>query len=144
MKRTTPSLSSSFARLALTAGLLLALAAPARATDFRSTDVQPDGYPTVEAVKFMGAQLAKATGGKLNIKVFSSGALGSEKDTIEQAKIGAVAMARVNISPMRINASGMIPPAPTPCRARAKINEVMLFARPHQTEPIRNSAMAEA
>jgi hypothetical protein len=49
----------------------------------------------------------------------------------------------VNISPIRMNANGMMPPAPIPCRARAKISEVMLFASPHQTEPIRKSAIAE-
>ena len=87
-------------RLAVVAGLSAALAVPARATEFRSTDVHPDGYPTVEAVKFMGQTLSKATGGKLSIKVFNNSALGSEKDTIEQTKIGAVAMTRVNIAPM--------------------------------------------
>ena len=86
--------------LGLLAGLLVSSSVSARATEFRSTDVQPDGYPTVEAVRFMGQTLSKLTGGKLTIKVFNNSALGSEKDTIEQTKIGALAMTRVNISPM--------------------------------------------
>ncbi len=76
------------------------LGMPAHATDFRSTDIHPDGYPTVDAVKYMGTVLAKLTNGKHTIKVFNNSALGAEKDTIEQAKIGAVAMTRVNIAPM--------------------------------------------
>jgi TRAP-type C4-dicarboxylate transport system substrate-binding protein len=94
----SPSLSRLGPAQILIAGLLVLAAAPAGATDLRSTDVQPEGYPTVEAVKFMGAQLSKATGGKLNIKVFSSSALGSEKDTIEQTKIGAVVMTCLNLA----------------------------------------------
>jgi tripartite ATP-independent transporter DctP family solute receptor len=86
--------------IGLMAGLLVSTGMTARATEFRSTDIHPDGYPTVEAVKFMGQTLAKLTGGKLTIKVFNNSALGGEKDTIEQTKIGAVAMTRVNIAPM--------------------------------------------
>jgi tripartite ATP-independent transporter DctP family solute receptor len=59
-----------------------------------------DDYPTVAAVKHMSEQLAKASGGKYTIKVFNKGALGSEKETIDQVKIGALEMTRVNISPM--------------------------------------------
>ena len=84
----------------LAAGLCAGALATAHATDFRSTDIHPDGYPTVDAVKYMGTVLNKLTNGKHSIKVFNNSALGAEKDTIEQAKIGAVAMTRVNIAPM--------------------------------------------
>lgn len=82
------------------AGLLAACGLAAHATEFRSTDIHPDGYPTVEAVKYMGTVFNKLTGGKHSIKVFNNSALGAEKDTIEQTKIGAIAMTRVNIAPM--------------------------------------------
>ena len=85
--------------LLATAGLLAHTTA--RATDFRSTDIHPDGYPAVDAVKYMGTVLNKLTNGKHGLKVFNNSALGAEKDTIEQAKIGAVAMTRVNIAPRR-------------------------------------------
>ena len=71
-----------------------------QATVFRSTDIHPDDYPTVVAVKGMSETLGKLSGGKHSIKVFNNGALGAEKDTIEQTKIGALAMTRVNIAPM--------------------------------------------
>ncbi|MBB4224449.1 TRAP transporter substrate-binding protein [Variovorax sp. 375MFSha3.1] len=72
----------------------------AHATEFRSADIHPDDYPTVTAVKFMSERLKALSGGKHSIKVFNNSALGSEKDTIEQAKIGALQMVRVNIAPM--------------------------------------------
>ena len=51
---------------------------------FRSADTHVDGYPTVEAVKYMSEELSKASNGRLSIKVFPASQLGEEKDTIEQ------------------------------------------------------------
>ena len=84
---------------------LLALAAAfalgAQATEFRSADTHnADDYPTVVAVKHMSELLEKASGGKHKIKVFNKAALGCEKETIDQVKIGALDMARVNVAPM--------------------------------------------
>ena len=70
------------------------------ATEFRSSDIHPDDYPTVAAVKFMSQRLSVLTKGKHTIKVFSAGALGNEKDSIEQTKIGALSMVRINVAPM--------------------------------------------
>ncbi|HEY2903939.1 MAG TPA: TRAP transporter substrate-binding protein [Polyangia bacterium] len=112
--------------LGLSVGLLLSTSMAAHAADFRATDVQPDGYPTVEAVKFMGQALSKATGGKLGIKVFNNSALGSEKDTIEQTKIGAVAMTRVNISPMNnICPTTVVPTLPFLFHSKAHMRKVL-------------------
>ena len=76
--------------------LLAMSATTAMARNFRSADVHAKDYPTNQAVKFMGEELSKATGGKDNIKVFADSSLGSEKDTIEQVKIGALDMVRVS------------------------------------------------
>jgi tripartite ATP-independent transporter DctP family solute receptor len=66
----------------------------------KSSDVHPFGYPTVEAVKSMGEKLAKETNGRLTIQIFPSMQLGGEKEMIEQAQVGALAMARVSVGPM--------------------------------------------
>lgn len=76
--------------------LSLSLAGTAMAREFRSSDVHPDDYPTVMAVKKMGEIIAEKTGGKYSVKVFGQSALGSEKDTVEQVKLGALDMVRVN------------------------------------------------
>ncbi len=81
--------------------LAAAIALGAQATEFRSADTHnADDYPTVVAVKHMSELLEKASGGKHKIKVFNKAALGSEKETIDQVKIGALDMARVNVAPM--------------------------------------------
>jgi tripartite ATP-independent transporter DctP family solute receptor len=88
-----------FNRALLAAAALMACAA--QATEFRSADVHnADDYPTVAAVKHMSELLDKKSGGKHKIKVFNKGALGSEKETIDQVKIGALDLTRVNVAPM--------------------------------------------
>lgn len=83
------------------AAAVTALSLAAHAAEFKSADIHnSDDYPTVTAVKFMSEDLKKASGGKNSIKVFNKGALGTEKETIDQVKIGALDMVRVNISPM--------------------------------------------
>jgi tripartite ATP-independent transporter DctP family solute receptor len=88
-------------------------ATAAMAATFRSADVHPKDYPTVMAVNYMGEQLSKATGGKDTVKVFTDSSLGSEKDTVEQVKIGALDMVRVNTSAFHgIVPESMIPSLP--------------------------------
>ena len=84
----------SIGLLALAAAGLIA--GPAVARDFRSAEVHAKDFPTNQAVMYMSEQLSKATGGKDKIKIFSDSALGSEKDTVEQVKIGALDMVRVS------------------------------------------------
>ena len=90
-------------RTARRALLLGALAAPwiggrasAQATTLRSADVHPEGYPTVEAVKFMSRLVEERSGGRLRIQVFPSRQLGEEKDTVEQTRFGVIDINRVN------------------------------------------------
>jgi len=82
--------------LGLLAALLLSPAA--WALELKSADVHnSDDYPTVVAVRHLGQVLARSSGGALTVKVFNKGALGSEKETVDQVKLGALAMARVNL-----------------------------------------------
>ena len=98
----------------------------AQATEFRSSDIHPDDYPTVLAVRHMGEVLSKATGGKHSIKVFAKGALGIEKDTIEQTKLGAIAMTRVNVAPMNnICPATMVPTMPFLFRDKDHMRKVL-------------------
>ena len=64
---------------------------------FKASDVHPEGYPTVAAVEDMGKSLEKETGGRLSIQMYASMQLGGEKEAIEQAQVGAIALARVSV-----------------------------------------------
>src|SRR5215207_1064478 len=66
----------------------------------KATDVHPLGYPTVEAVVRMGKKLEAATSGRISIQMYPSMQLGGEKEMIEHAQVGALAIARVSVGPM--------------------------------------------
>lgn len=86
-------------KLKMLSGVVLASAfvmTAVQARDFRSADVHPLDYPTVMTVKKIGEIVSKKTNGKYNVKVFGNSSLGSEKDTVEQVKIGALDMVRVS------------------------------------------------
>lgn len=83
-----------------TVAALLATASLAAAQDceitLRSSDTHPDGYPTVEGVKAMAAEVREKTEGRICIEVFPSAQLGEEKDTIEQTQFGVIDMVRAS------------------------------------------------
>jgi len=86
--------------LCLAMGVALsAVCVHAQEITLRSADIHPDGYPTVEAVKYMGELVSQRTNGRIKIEVTNNAALGTEKDTIEQTRFGVIDMNRVNAAP---------------------------------------------
>ena len=96
-----------FSKLVATVGAvaLLATGVSAQEMILRSSDTHPDGYPTVEAVKYMGELLERYTDGKIGIEVAHSAQLGEEADTIEQTRFGAIDLNRISLGPF----NGLIP-----------------------------------
>lgn len=91
----------SFMATAAAIGLLPVQAVfAAESMVLKSSDVHPEGYPTVVAVQNMGKKLEQATDGRLSIQVFPSMQLGAEKQTLEQTQVGALAMTRVSVGVM--------------------------------------------
>jgi tripartite ATP-independent transporter DctP family solute receptor len=60
-----------------------------------AADVHVDGYPTVEAVRWMGRRIETETNGRVRIRVYHSGQLGRESDTVELTRVGALDITRV-------------------------------------------------
>ncbi len=116
----------NLSEVALATAVAAAFSLPAVAKEFRSADVHPEDYPTVMAVKYMSEQVKKATGGKHSIKVFTGTQLGGEKDTIEQTKIGALDMVRINSAPMNnIVPETLVPSLPFVFRDVAHMRKVL-------------------
>lgn len=88
---------------------LLAGAAQAQ-TVLRSSDTHPDGYPTVEAVKYFGELIEERTDGRYSVEVYHSAQLGQEADTIEQVRSGVIDLNRVSMGPF----NGLIPETRVP------------------------------
>lgn len=77
------------------AGAGAALAQSDSAQVLTAVDVHPSDYPTVEAVRWMGAEIARETGGRIAFRLYPSGQLGSETDTVNLARFGVIEIARV-------------------------------------------------
>ncbi len=60
-----------------------------------ATDVHVKDYPTVEAVRWMGEQLGRESGGRIRIRQYHSGQLGRESESIDMTRFGAIDMTRV-------------------------------------------------
>jgi tripartite ATP-independent transporter DctP family solute receptor len=86
-------------------GLILVSANTVIAKTFKCAEVHSKDFPTNMALARMSQELSTITNGQDSIKVFGDSSLGSEKDTIEQVKIGALDCVRVNSSSFH----GMIP-----------------------------------
>jgi tripartite ATP-independent transporter DctP family solute receptor len=65
-----------------------------------STDTHPEDYPTVQAVKELGRLLSERTDGRLSVRIYAGGQLGSEQDTLEITVFGGLDMNRVNLAPL--------------------------------------------
>jgi tripartite ATP-independent transporter DctP family solute receptor len=63
-----------------------------------AADVHVDGYPTVEAVRWIGRELERETGGRLAVRMYHAGQLGRENDTVNLARFGALDLTRVNLA----------------------------------------------
>lgn len=72
----------------------------ARTKQMTAADVHVAGYPTVEAVRWIGERLERETRGRLGIRVYHAGQLGRESDTIDLARYGALDFTRVNFAPL--------------------------------------------
>lgn len=90
---------------ALAVSAALTTAAFAQEIVLKSSDTHPDGYPTVEAVKYMGELLKERSGGRIAVEVYHSAQLGEEKDTIEQTRAGVIDLNRVSMGPF----NGLVP-----------------------------------
>ncbi len=69
----------------------------ASALEIKSSDVHPMGYPTTDAIQYMGELLNTWTSGRINVKIFHSMQLGGEKEALEQTQLGALEMTRVSV-----------------------------------------------
>ncbi len=95
------SILRKFGLAVLASAAIVASAVSGQAAELvlRSSDTHPDGYPTVEAVKYMGKLVEERTNGRIGIEVFHSAQLGEEKDTIEQTQFGVIDLNRVSLGP---------------------------------------------
>lgn len=98
-----------------------------------AADSQPDGYPTVEALRFFAKDLASRTGGRLRVEVYPSETLGSQNDSMELAQFGGVDFIRLNMAPLNVLVpETSVPALPFLFRSIAHMRAVMDGAIGHR------------
>lgn len=60
-----------------------------------AADVHPAKYPTVLAQQWLSSELERKSAGELRIKIYHSGQLGKESDTVDLVRLGALDITRV-------------------------------------------------
>jgi tripartite ATP-independent transporter DctP family solute receptor len=116
---------SRLAATALAATAMLIGSANAQ-TVLRSSDTHPDGYPTVEAVKYFGQLVEERTQGRYKVEVYFGAQLGQEADTIEQVRSGVIDLNRVSMAPFNsLVPLTMIPSLPYLFRSPQHARNVM-------------------
>ncbi|MDP1731665.1 MAG: TRAP transporter substrate-binding protein [Devosia sp.] len=125
-------------RLAATAMMAAAMmiGSASAQTVLRSSDTHPDGYPTVEAVKYFGELIKERTGGRYVVEVYHSAQLGQEADTIEQVRTGVIDLNRISMGPF----NGLIPETTVP--SLPYIFRSVEHARKVMTGPIGDEILA--
>jgi tripartite ATP-independent transporter DctP family solute receptor len=79
----------------IAAGAGVAVAQAGSRTTITAVDVHPRDYPTVEAVRWMGAEIERETQGRISFRQYPSGQLGTETDTVNLARFRVLDIARV-------------------------------------------------
>lgn len=78
------------------AALCSTLTARARSgVSLTAADVHPSNYPTVQAQQWLSQQLERKSAGELRLKIYHSGQLGKESDTVDLVRLDALAITRV-------------------------------------------------
>lgn len=88
-------------RRALLLGSAATLLAPrAQAADasvLTASEVHVAGYPTVEAIRWLGEQLGGRTAGRWTLRLYDAGQLGRESDAADLARLGALDLVRLSL-----------------------------------------------
>lgn len=72
----------------------------ADAAEWRGWNIHVKGYPNTVAMDKFAELLSEKSGGKITLKMFHAGTLGSQPDAIEQVRIGALEIGNFNLGPI--------------------------------------------
>tara|TARA_R110002167_G_scaffold151003_2_gene344818 strand:+ start:296 stop:1282 length:987 start_codon:yes stop_codon:yes gene_type:complete len=94
------TLSALVRATAMAALASLAAYSTAQAAEWRAWNIHVAGYPNTVAMDRFAELVAEKTDGRIKIKNFHGGVLGSQPDAIEQVRIGALEIGNFNLGPI--------------------------------------------
>jgi tripartite ATP-independent transporter DctP family solute receptor len=80
--------------------LIAGVSVSAQAKEWKGWNIHVEGYPNTVALDKFAELLSQKSGGKMKLKMYHAGTLGSQPDAIEQVRIGGLAIANFSLGPM--------------------------------------------
>jgi tripartite ATP-independent transporter DctP family solute receptor len=85
---------------AVAVSLTFGFAFSAQAKEWKGWNIHVAGYPNTVAMDKFAELLKEKSGGKMTLKMYHSGTLGSQPDAIEQLRLGGLEIANFNMGPI--------------------------------------------
>ena len=89
-----------FAYSVLVIIMIVAFAVAVQAKDWKGWNIHVAGYPNTIALDKFVELVSQKSGGKMKIKMYHAGTLGSQPDAIEQVRMGGLEIANFSLGPM--------------------------------------------
>jgi tripartite ATP-independent transporter DctP family solute receptor len=87
--------------LAITAAaVVIGFSFSVQAKEWRGWNIHVPGYPNTVAMDKFAELLKEKSGGRMSVKMYHSGTLGSQPDAIEQLRIGGIEIGNFNLGPL--------------------------------------------
>ncbi len=80
--------------------LVIGFSVSVQAKEWRGWNIHVAGYPNTVATDKFAELLKEKSGGKMTVKMYHSGTLGSQPDAIEQLRIGGIEIGNFNLGPL--------------------------------------------
>jgi tripartite ATP-independent transporter DctP family solute receptor len=87
-------------RAVLIITLIVGFSLAVQAKEWKGWNIHVDGYPNTIATDKFAELLDKNSGGKMKLKMYHAGTLGSQPDAIEQVRLGGLEIANFSLGPL--------------------------------------------
>ena len=89
-----------FAYSVLVVTMIVCFAVSVQAAEWKGWNIHVAGYPNTIALDKFVELLSQKSGGKMKLKMYHAGTLGSQPDAIEQVRMGGLEIANFSLGPM--------------------------------------------
>jgi len=89
-----------FAYSVLVITMIVAFAVSVQAAEWKGWNIHVAGYPNTIALDKFVELLSQKSGGKMKLKMYHAGTLGSQPDAIEQVRMGGLEIANFSLGPV--------------------------------------------
>jgi tripartite ATP-independent transporter DctP family solute receptor len=86
--------------IALVMTLIVGFGAAVQAAEWKGWNIHVAGYPNTVAMDKFAELLNAKSGGKMKLKMYHAGTLGSQPDAIEQVRLGGLEIANFSLGPL--------------------------------------------